>query len=399
MKKSIIYLFILALFGCNNTSEIRYVIVKSAILREQPNVNSKKILSIPNGTELKILETSNFQEKIKINDLSVDNYWYKIKSGGSSGWIYGGCLGNESESDLEQEQENEINLEHTNVIAVNGLSIREKPDKNSKIIDKIPFGGKIKYLSKSSFGVETIKDYPKLGSGYKEGKNFEFIGKWVKISYNGKTGYALNAYLYDDKPTHKGDNREYAILYSYYSCYSNIYTPSKFNWYGLFKEKNGSFFLKKVNINYFSSENNNFGVSVGNDEGLLVIIGSKKLMKEGQRNCVDLYKMQMEETFDENKLKGYGIERQSNNEGYSKFIVKNGINKQTLNLYTEEEEKEKEHGLSSIQFIGDIDGDNIMDYIINSDEESGFDVLFLSSEKKSNNIVEPVAYFYSGYCC
>ena len=63
-----------------------------------------------------------------------------------------------------QEPKNTIDLQCTTVIAVNGLNIREKPSKNSRIIDKIPFGEKIKYLSKYSFGIETIKDYPNVGN-------------------------------------------------------------------------------------------------------------------------------------------------------------------------------------------------------------------------------------------
>lgn len=91
-----------------------------------------------------------------------------------------------------QEQKDKIELQCTTVIAANGLNIREKPSKNSKIIDKIPFGKKVKYLSKYSFGIDTIRDYPKLGgSRYGREQNYEFIGKWAKINYGGKMGYIM----------------------------------------------------------------------------------------------------------------------------------------------------------------------------------------------------------------
>lgn len=308
-----------------------------------------------------------------------------------------------------QEQKDTINLKCTTVIAVNGLNIRENPSKSSKIIDKIPFGYKIKYLSQYSFGIDTIKDYSKLGGRYAREQDYKFIGKWAKINYNGKIGYVLDAYLFYDGQTNKvnrEDNREYALLYSYNACYTNMYTPSKFIWYGLFKDEKGIFLLKKVKINYFSTENENFGgkdlgVSVGNDKGLWVIIGSKKPMREGVRNCIDIDKMRENDDniLDKNKLKTFGIERLSDNpqdKNYYEFIVKNGNKIQSLNTSVKGREY---YPLTHIDFIGDIDGDNKMDYILGSDGEEGYDILFLSSERRGNNIVEPVAYFYSFYCC
>jgi len=308
-----------------------------------------------------------------------------------------------------QEPKNTIALQCTTVIAVNGLNIREKPSKNSRIIDKIPFGEKIKYLSKYSFGIETIKDYPNVGNClYKKKDTYIFIGNWVKVIYKEKIGFVLDAYLFYDKQADyvkSENNQEYALLYSYNACYANIYTPSKFIWYGLFKDKNGSFLLKKVNINYFSTidkefDRKNFGVSVGNDNGLLLIIGSKKPLKEGLRKCIDLNKMREDNNneFDEKKLKDYGIEKETIKEQFGfhyQYRVNKGKKTQILSsVYGKED-----YGFTHIEFIGDIDGDNEMDYILGTDAEQGYDILFLSSEKKAGNIVEPVAYFYNCYCC
>ena len=131
------------------------------------------------------------------------------------------------------------------------------------------------------------------------------------------------------------------------------------------------------------------------------IIGSKKIMKEGIRNCADIEKMREEnnQILDESNLKSYGIERLSTNKydkGYQTFIIQNGNQKQVIN---EKTLKKKVYPFTAIRFVGDIDGDNIMDYIIGSDAEQSYDVLFLSGEQKGTNLVEPVAYFYMHYCC
>ncbi len=65
------------------------------------------------------------------------------------------------------------------VAAKSGLSIREKPDANGKVLDKIPYGTKINvhYDSIKTINVEGM------------------IAAWAKVAYNGKSGYIVNAYL------------------------------------------------------------------------------------------------------------------------------------------------------------------------------------------------------------
>jgi uncharacterized protein YgiM (DUF1202 family) len=212
-----------------------------------------------------------------------------------------------------------IDEECNTVIAVNGLNIREKPTKNAKIIGKIPFGKRIKHLTKYSFEVDTITDYFNV-SDYPYGRNqvYKFTGKWAKIEYEDKIGYVLDAYLFYAKDVSKAysfDKKEYALLYSYSACYTNMYSPSKFIWYGLFKHDEKKYSLKRVDINYFSKDNEisggkDIGVSTGNDKGLMLIIGSKKTLKEGPRNCADMNQIKIENnnTIINTSLDNYGIE-------------------------------------------------------------------------------------------
>ena len=294
------------------------------------------------------------------------------------------------------------------VIAIRGLNIRAKPDKTSKILGKVPFGEQIKYLSKQSFGSDTILDYKSLYSSYLvTNKEFKFVGNWAKINYKGTIGFVLDCYLfYDTKKDLKNDNNEnFALLYPYSACYTNIYQPNKFNWYGMYRDKAGKYSLRKVNINYFSVYNENFGgkdfgVAADNNNGLILIIGTKEILKEGERKCIDLVSMKFDNdrTYNEDEMKLYGIEKvnvtKDNPVGY--YVIKSGSKVQEIKITVKGREA---YPINQIEFIGDIDGDNKLDYILSSEAEEGYNVLFLSSMKKKNNIVEPVAYFYTCYCC
>lgn len=72
------------------------------------------------------------------------------------------------------------------VAAKSGLSIREKPDPSSKVLDKIPYGTKITLIS----------DTLELKNLTTEG----IVGYWQKVKYNNKTGYILDSYLFPWPP-------------------------------------------------------------------------------------------------------------------------------------------------------------------------------------------------------
>jgi len=72
------------------------------------------------------------------------------------------------------------------VAAKTGLSIREKPEANAAVLDKIPYGTKITLLE---FGEEKK-------SIVTEG----MLGYWQKVKYNNKTGYIVDTYLFPWAP-------------------------------------------------------------------------------------------------------------------------------------------------------------------------------------------------------
>jgi Bacterial SH3 domain len=76
------------------------------------------------------------------------------------------------------------------VAAKTGLSIREKPDAGAKVLDKIPYGVKII--------VQEAGEEPKKINT--EGLS----GNWRKVSYNNKTGYIVDSYLFPFPPPKAG---------------------------------------------------------------------------------------------------------------------------------------------------------------------------------------------------
>jgi uncharacterized protein YgiM (DUF1202 family) len=67
-----------------------------------------------------------------------------------------------------------------------GLSIREKPDVKAKVLDKIPYGTKITIPYSEADTVSIITD--------------GMTGYFRKVTYNGKTGYIIDCYLFETVP-------------------------------------------------------------------------------------------------------------------------------------------------------------------------------------------------------
>jgi len=309
-----------------------------------------------------------------------------------------------------QAQNTTIDTRSNTVIAVSGLNIREKPDKHAKVVGKIPFGHQILYQSNQSFGVDTIKDYQDIFDDYVNNapkQRYHFTGNWVKISYKGTTGFVLQTYLLENKEVErikKFDTNEYALLFPYSSCYINFYTPNKFNWYGIYSNGEGKFELKKINISYFTTDDGliltrGFGVAAENNKGLVAIIGSKKALKQSIKNCfTDSYYSYKRDTSIINKLKKYGVEpNYSKKSNHIQGFKITSANKSQIIDYQDINGNEQVPEL--VKFIGDLDGDDKLDYIFDTGDKGGYLILYLSSKRKGNKLVEAVAFFYRQFCC
>lgn len=67
------------------------------------------------------------------------------------------------------------------VAARTGLSMREKPEAASKVLEKIPFGTKVTTIDEEGEWKEIVTE--------------NMTGYWKKVKYNNKTGYIIDSYL------------------------------------------------------------------------------------------------------------------------------------------------------------------------------------------------------------
>lgn len=70
--------------------------------------------------------------------------------------------------------------------ARSGLSLREKPDASSKLLEKIPYGTKLTTIDEEGDWKEIVTE--------------GMTGFWKKVTYNKKTGYVVDSYLLPSPP-------------------------------------------------------------------------------------------------------------------------------------------------------------------------------------------------------
>lgn len=113
------------------------------------------------------------------------------------------------------------------VIAFSGLRLRESPGTASKTLLTIPFASKVALIPDPAATQNSAEE------------NFldadSIAGNWVKVNYQGKTGYVFNAYLGDG--ILKLDKPSYLIMEDAAGCWSDAYASREYHYYGLFLDK------------------------------------------------------------------------------------------------------------------------------------------------------------------
>ena len=123
-------------------------------LRSQPNSSSAIIESLPNGTQLEILEE---QEQ-----------WYKVKVNEQVGYVYCDYVSNIEKLTVSaitptfEPATNTPDDSHTVWINVDSLNIRTQPNTDSTVIGNIPYGDSVQGT---------------------------YTGDWMYTTYNGVKGY------------------------------------------------------------------------------------------------------------------------------------------------------------------------------------------------------------------
>lgn len=294
-----------------------------------------------------------------------------------------------------------LQSEYNKVIAKTGLNLRSEPTVKSKMVTKLPFGVKVEFVDDKSYGLDTLQ--------LLEGKQrpTAIIGHWVKVSYNGNIGYVNNAYLYMNESYRKRDQHNHYydsdyVLFEYQqTCLDNLYDLRRYKWYGYYSS---DCTLRRINISYGRNvlDIAQLNIIVDDDEGLDWIVGSKVELETGPLDYLvrDLY-FYKSMPYDKSKKQYSGYTEPyfdvtsssiNNRNGFDIRIKQGGKSQIIMDAANDSD-------LKGIKWMGDLDRDGKMDYIIMYGEKSYRSFLYLSSQGGGSQLVKPVARFLNGYCC
>ena len=299
-----------------------------------------------------------------------------------------------------QETNYRVQYQINKVIAKTGLNMRSEPTVKSKVITKLPFGVKVDFVDEKSYGLDTLQQFD-------DKQKSPIVGYWVKVSYKGMIGYVNNAYLYWNESMRRKDEDSFYygsdfVFFEYKStCRDNLYDLKKYQWYGYYSSDCS---LRRINVSYKRNvlQMSDLSILVDDDEGLDWIVGTKGEFTTGPLDYVvkdfyfatqlsydretELYSDYTEPYYDVTYVK---INQTHNFDLRIKHGGKTQIVMDAVN----------DGDLRGIIWMGDLDRDGVMDFIIQYGEKDYRSYLYLSTKGVGDQLVRPVARFLDGYCC
>ncbi|MEM9858495.1 MAG: SH3 domain-containing protein [Bacteroidota bacterium] len=282
-----------------------------------------------------------------------------------------------------------------NVVAKDGLNIREEPNISSRVVYKAPFLSEVKIMEMNDTKLDTLETFTR----YTNGRDYVdyVLGGWIKIEVEKYIGYAFSAYLIPlsgDYFKTEDLNNEYGLSFVGSNCVDNVHRNKKIKWMGMYKIS-GGYSLAEVDLNYFNDfqELTGFAISTTQNKNLILVIGHE----EGR--------------FQPGELNGDYFGWSSGKivaEGGSKNVATSisflEANKKESSWNLTIHERRGKQTLSKgfpnrILWRGDLDRDEKNDYIIVFGDQVLTAVLYLSSKAENGKLVKAVAEYYFGYCC
>ncbi len=289
------------------------------------------------------------------------------------------------------------------VIAESGLNLRSKPSLQSSVILKIPYYQSIHVYNKTGYR-DTIQvfetdTYP-----------IHVDGEWVKVSYQNKTGYVLSTYLNVPSKQFQDPNlnQDFILLFPGVTCRDNIHKKIDHYWYGLYQNKD-TCYLKPVNfefVNTIPEMYSNEQILIRERKDLKFIVGSKTPLTTGtisskHENYFERIHMNEEYSFcDSTYTLGDGLflktEMNDRDQCQKNYFFK--LDSKTYPFKCQI--KHCSDFYSGLIWRGDLNNDGVDDFIWSFGDKFSPHILYMSCpESKSDEIMAPVAAFYTGYCC
>ena len=146
-----------------------------------------------------------------------------------------------------------------------------------------------------------------------------------------------------------------------------------------------------------------FYIIVKEDEGLDWIVGSKQALGTGPMDyLVKDFEFKQSLTFDRKQERYTSFSEPYFDVNYTytgdrvhnfDLIVKEGLESEIV-MYSQEDGQ-----LRGIKWMGDLDRDGRMDYILMYGDKVYESILYLSGTRISGRLLTPVGRFHDGYCC
>ena len=297
-------------------------------------------------------------------------------------------------------------IEEKFVIAKSGLNYREEP--KGEIVGKFNFNEKIQIVAHTNV-FETIKD-----------NGFDKRGEWLGVQLNNDTVYVFGAYLAMQKKVLKPLNSIEILLPSVYRDWDNeneVDVLNK-NWVDLNK-KGTKYYIDKANYTIERGEDECSGSlykAIKSKNETLIFIKNEGLgigEVYSQNFKKDKIWPNEKESFDYKEIK-YTIRAEGDILSDEEVHTDNGLERyckvKNYKLYiaTEKipesiflEEKSFSDTFVKLLFVGDIDGDDKLDFIFeaNRDYEEERVILYLSSKADKNKVIKKVAETSLGFDC
>ena len=312
------------------------------------------------------------------------------------------------------------------VIAVSGLKLRATPDREGRALAVAPFGAKVMVKNeyrttpdgkgqtyqpearRDTIGI--LREYDAFGKKIQE----LHIGYWLSVVYEGESGYMFSGFLLPEpsrEATPPYPNEDWRVQYAAGNACSSA-SPDiekRWNWYGLFRETDGTYALRSVRLQYaladYTDEN---GVAeiidkevitqiAGTSGTSLFLVGySGKLKERSGITGADLFRSQDDPVLQKlAALQPYGIAVQRNSVehewDYTVFATTASGKRQKLGIPGME-------GAPEVYWAGDLDGDGRYDYLCREGDKAGGTTLYLSSLAKPGEIVGLATVLYQWNC-
>ena len=287
---------------------------------------------------------------------------------------------------------NSIDEPERTVIAISGLNLRATPTIDGEIIARVPYLDQVALLSEAVSPTDTLGTV-NYGDHVHDVWTDHIMGEWVKVKYQDKEGYVFNAYLMYDRWEEPLQTEEcqYAISFDGLNCVDNIHRNKDIKWKGIFKNGEG-YEMRDVQLSYYMSPDIDLGdwfaTTTQSEEAPLFMIGAAgDQFSNGP----------VEGTyFDGGNYFDYSMDSATVENITIHFLEEEAY--LTIDEGDQQQKVILDYGIQ-ILWKGDLDGDGKNDYVFTTGEESSSTTLYLSSEAKEGQLVQPVASYFSGYCC